>query len=56
MQQFQTQKDVVMAFNRLVDNLIEKIKIIEKENPDPLMAATKTHRLITKWFNHGGKV
>lgn len=54
--QFATQKDVMESFNKCVEVLIAEIRVIERDNPDQLMAANKTHRLITKWFNHGGKI
>ena len=55
-QTFFTQKQILDSFNHYVDDLIMRIRQITDENPDPQMAAVKTKRLITKWFNHAGKV
>ena len=51
-----TQKNVMDSFISCVDDLTNKIRAITDENPDPVMAANKTKRIITKWFNHAGRL
>ena len=51
-----SQKDVMDSFIHCVDDLTSKIRLITAENPDPSMAANKTKRIITKWFNHAGRI
>jgi len=52
-----TQKVIMEAFNRCVDDLIAEIRLITDENNhDDMMVANKTRKAIVVWFKNSGKI